>query len=58
MLVLSRTRDESIEIGVEITVTVLEVKGKRVKLGIEAPEEFRITRRPLDDDGGKTNRTA
>ena len=44
MLVLSRKRGEEILIGNDITVTVLEVRGDRVKLGFSAPGEVPIHR--------------
>lgn len=45
MLVLTRKLNEKITIGhSEITVTVVDVKGGRVRLGIEAPKEIRIER--------------
>ena len=47
MLVLSRKPGESIDIGEETTVTVLEVRGDRVRLGIVAPKEIRVVRTEL-----------
>lgn len=44
MLVLSRKAGERIQIGDDVTLTVISVKGKRVRLGIEAPEHCRIVR--------------
>ena len=44
MLVLSRKPGESLVIGGNITVTVLEAKGDRVRLGIEAPREVSVHR--------------
>lgn len=44
MLVLSRKKDESIVIGDNIVVTVIEIRGNKVRLGIEAPEEVPIHR--------------
>ena len=44
MLVLSRKHGEGIVIANEITVTVLEVRGNRVKLGITAPGDASIHR--------------
>jgi carbon storage regulator len=44
MLVLSRKHGEAILIGNDITVTVLEVRGDRVKLGFSAPREVPIHR--------------
>jgi len=44
MLVLSRKRGEKIIIGDQIVVTVLEIQGNKVRLGIEAPDEVEIHR--------------
>ncbi len=44
MLVLSRMRDESIIIGDDITIMVVEVRGDKVRLGIEAPKEVPVHR--------------
>lgn len=47
MLVLSRKRHEKIVIGDEITVTVLEVHGDQVQLGIEAPRHITVHRHEI-----------
>ena len=44
MLVLSRKADQSIHIGDEIRITVVRIRGNRVKLGIEAPGEVSVLR--------------
>ncbi|MDO8530181.1 MAG: carbon storage regulator CsrA [bacterium] len=44
MLVLSRKKKESIVINNEITVTVLEIRGDKVRLGIVAPKEVPVHR--------------
>lgn len=44
MLVLSRKRDESIVINDNITITVVEIRGDKVRLGIQAPREVPIHR--------------
>lgn len=44
MLVLSRQRDETILIGDDIRVTVVDIRGDKVRLGIDAPPETRIDR--------------
>jgi carbon storage regulator len=44
MLVLTRKADQKIQIGSNIRITVIEVKGRYVRLGIEAPREVRIMR--------------
>jgi carbon storage regulator len=49
MLVLSRKLNESIKIGQDIEVVVLEVHGDRVKLGFVAPTEVPIHRREVFD---------
>lgn len=49
MLVLSRKRGESIVIDGSITVTVLDVKGDRIRLGFEAPAEVPIYRQELSE---------
>lgn len=44
MLVLSRQRDESIVIGDDIVITVVEIRGDKVRLGINAPTEIPVHR--------------
>lgn len=44
MLVLSRKKDESIVIDNDILITVLEINGGRVRLGIEAPQQVPVFR--------------
>lgn len=44
MLVLTRHRDESILIGDNVKITVVDVMGDKVKLGIEAPREIPVHR--------------
>ena len=52
MLVLSRKQQETICIGPNIRVTVLKVKGRSVKIGIEAPPGMHILRQELTVSGG------
>ena len=49
MLVLSRKSMERIHIGDSIVVTVLEIRGKKVRLGINAPKEIHVLRSELHD---------
>ena len=44
MLVLTRKTDESITIGHSIIISILEVKGNQVKLGVKAPKDIPINR--------------
>ncbi len=48
MLVLTRKLDEAIQIGDDIKITILRVKGNTVRIGIEAPREVRVVRDELD----------
>ena len=47
MLVLSRKKNESIVINDDIVVTIVEVRGAKVRLGIEAPKDIPVHRREL-----------
>jgi carbon storage regulator len=47
MLVLSRKRDERIVIGDNIVITVVDVRGDKVRLGIEAPPEVPVHRQEV-----------
>lgn len=44
MLVLSRHRDESIMIGDEVMITIVDIRGDKVRLGIDAPAEIPVHR--------------
>jgi carbon storage regulator len=44
MLVLSRERNEGIRIGDDIRIVVVEIRGDKVRLGIEAPQEVPVHR--------------
>ena len=49
MLVLSRKKNESIVINDDITILVVEIRGDKVRLGIEAPKEVPVHRREVFD---------
>jgi carbon storage regulator len=49
MLVLTRKRNESIVIGDNIVITVVEIRGDKVRLGFEAPKEVAVHRREVYD---------
>jgi carbon storage regulator len=49
MLVLSRKKNESIVINNDITVTVAEIRGDKVRLGIVAPKEVPVHRQEVYD---------
>jgi len=47
MLVLSRQKDESIVIGDDIEITVVDIRGDKVRLGIAAPTEIPVHRKEV-----------
>ena len=47
MLVLSRQKDESIIIGDDVVVTIVDVRGDKVRLGITAPKNISVHRREV-----------
>ncbi len=49
MLVLSRHRDESIIIGDDIVITIVDVRGDKVRLGIDAPTDIPVHRQEVYD---------
>ena len=49
MLVLSRKKNESIVINNDITIVVVEIRGDKVRLGVEAPKEIPVHRREVYD---------
>ncbi len=49
MLVLSRKKNESIVIRDNIVITVIQIRGDKVQLGIEAPKEIAVHRREVYD---------
>ena len=49
MLVLSRQRDESIMIGDDVEITIVDVRGDKVRLGITAPKQIPVHRREIYD---------
>jgi carbon storage regulator len=49
VLVLSRKSGEKFQVGTDITITVLEIQGHRVRIGIEAPRQLSVLRAELSD---------
>jgi carbon storage regulator len=58
MLVLSRQRDESIIIGDNVVITIVDIRGDKVKLGIEAPREISVHRQEVYEAIQRENRQA
>ena len=49
MLVLSRKKDEKIMIGDDVTLMVIEIRGDKVRLGIDAPKDVAVHREEVFD---------
>ena len=58
MLVLSRQRDETIIIGEDIEVTVVDIRGDKVRLGISAPKHVTVHRKEVFEAIKRENRAA
>jgi len=58
MLILSRRINEKIVIGDDIVISVVEVRGDQVKLGIEAPQSVKVFRQEVYDAIQEENRKA
>ena len=58
MLVLSRHRDESIMIGDDVRITIVDIRGDKVRLGIDAPQEIPVHRQEVYDAIKRENEKA
>jgi len=58
MLVLSRKRDESIMIGDDVEITIVDIKGEQVKIGVTAPKTVSIHRKEVYEAIQQENKAA
>lgn len=58
MLILSRKTNQKIRIGDSIEITVIEVKGDQVKIGVEAPRSVKVFRKEIYDEIQRENQAA
>ncbi|WP_188454135.1 carbon storage regulator CsrA [Virgibacillus oceani] len=58
MLVLTRKKNEAIQIGEDIEIKVIEIEGDQIKLGIDAPKAIDIYRKEIYADIQKQNNEA
>ncbi len=58
MLVLSRQRDETIMIGDDVEITVVDIRGDKVRLGIAAPRHIKVHRKEVYDAIKRENQQA
>lgn len=47
MLILSRKLNEKIKIGNDITLTIIEIKGDQIKIGVDAPKDVKVFRQEV-----------
>ncbi|MCH8146473.1 MAG: carbon storage regulator CsrA [Planctomycetes bacterium] len=58
MLVLSRQRDETIMIGDDVQITIVDIRGDKVRLGISAPRHIQVHRKEVYDAIKRENEAA
>ena len=58
MLILSRKTNEKIMIGDDISVTIIEIRGDQVKIGVEAPRTVKVFRQEVFEAIQSENRAA
>ncbi len=58
MLVLSRHRDESIMIGDDVVITIVDIRGDKVRLGTDAPQETPVPRQEVYEAIKRENQKA
>jgi carbon storage regulator len=58
MLILTRRSGEALNIGGDVEITVLEVSGDHVRLGIQAPRQVQVLRKELREEVERENRLA
>ncbi len=58
MLILSRKTDEKIKIGEDITLTIIEIRGDQVKIGVEAPKSVKVFRQEVFNAIKNENKSA
>lgn len=58
MLILSRKIDQKIRIGDDITLTIIEVRGDQVKIGVEAPKNVKVFRQEVFEEIQSENKEA
>jgi len=58
MLILSRKLDEKVVIGDDITISIIEIRGDQVRIGIDAPKKVKVFRQEVYDAIRAENKAA
>jgi carbon storage regulator len=58
MLILTRKLNEKIKIGDDITVTIVEIRGDQIKIGVDAPKDVKVFRQEVFQAIRQENKTA
>lgn len=58
MLILTRKTNEKIKIGNQITISIIEIHGDQVKIGVDAPKDVKVFREEVYDAIQKENKLA
>jgi carbon storage regulator len=58
MLILSRRTNEKIVIGDDVTITIIDVKGDQVRLGVDAPRHVKVFRQEVFAEIESENKAA
>ena len=58
MLVLSRHKEEQIMIGDDVIITIVDIRGDKVRLGIDAPQHIPVHRQEVYDEIERSNKGA
>jgi carbon storage regulator len=58
MLILARRTDEKIRIGEDIVITIIEIHGDQVKIGVKAPKTVKVFRQEVFEEIQKENKAA
>lgn len=58
MLVLTRQKNQTIKLGDDVSITIVDIDGDRVRIGIDAPKNLRIMRAEILEEVRQTNKEA
>ena len=56
MLILTRRAQQAFQIGADIVITVMDIRGTQVRIGVDAPHDVMVLRSEVPDKTGKAER--